>query len=58
MILLTLLTMLFIGIVIVVIVVIIGLGITGIAGIIVFGDVIVCVGLIIALIRHLIKRKK
>lgn len=55
MILLTLLSMLFIGIVIVVI---IGLGITGIASVIVFGDVIVCVVLIIALIRHLIKRKK
>lgn len=55
MILLTLLSMLFIGIVIVVI---IGLGITGIASVIVFGDVIVCVGLIIAIIRHLIKRKK
>lgn len=55
MILLTLLSMLFIGIVIVVI---IGLGITGIASVIVFGDVIVCVGLIIALIRHLIKRQK
>ena len=55
MILLTLLALLLIG---AAMVVIIGLGITGIAGAIVFGDVIVCVGLIIALIRHLIKRKK
>lgn len=55
MILLTLLALLLIG---AAMVVIIGLGITGIAGIIVFSDVIVCVGLIVLLIRHLINRTK
>lgn len=53
-----LLTFLLAIIILIIVTVIIGLGITGIAGIIVFGDVIVCIGLIVLLIKHLIKKFK
>lgn len=34
------------------------IGIGGMAFILVFGDVIICIGLIIIIIKHIIKRKK
>lgn len=36
----------------------ISLGVGGIAFIIIFGDVIVCIGIIVLIIKHMIKRHK
>lgn len=43
---------------IVLIIAAISLGVGGIAFIIIFGDVIVCVGIIACIIKHMIKRHK
>lgn len=43
---------------IVLIIAAISLGVGGIAFIIIFGDVIVCIGIIVLIIKHMIKRHK